>query len=254
MVWPLLISGCSTADLISEERMAGLKQLDSDITADHLRHDILKNIDPSNHYREGSSMDVVATDAWNSTIIRWLTPLDKNEQRFRAQLMLFHKGIEFTFLNGDQKDKTIGFDGRSYHYEGRRKIYEKSAAMSLYLGPLQRYLEWPRTLMSKKKLKLLGEKGVNNHSYWVVYATEGNTAELDQYDQFLIYINKNSNTIDYIEFTMRELMKSYVGVIHYKKHTRIQGILMPFWIGIADDLINPGFDHVFTIESIWFHH
>jgi hypothetical protein len=102
-------------------------------------------------------------------------------------------------------------------------------------------------------LTLLGEKDVNGHTYWVAYATEGNSTELDQQDQFLIYINKTSNTIDYIEFTMRKLMKSYVGVIHYQKYKRVQGILMPFWIGIADDLVNPGFDHVFTINSIRFH-
>ena len=252
MVWLMLTTGCSTADLTSEERLGGLKQIDSDLTADHLRPGILETIDPFNLYQEGSSMDVVATDAWNSTIIRWLTPLDQNEQHFRANLKLFHKGIEFTFLDGDQKGKTIGFDGESYHYEGGRKIYEKSAAVSLYLGPLQNYMEWHRTLMNKKKLTLLGEKDVNSRSYWVVYATEGNASELDQHDQFLIYINKNSNTIDYIEFTMRKLMKSYVGVVHYQQYRRVKGMLMPFWIGVADDLTSPGFDHVFTITSIRF--
>ena len=253
MVWLLSITGCSTADLISEERLSGLKQLDPEITTDYLCHDVIANIDPLKRYQESSSMEVIATDVWHSTIIRWLTPLDKNEQRFRAHLMLYHKDIEFTFLNGNQKDKTIGFDGQSYRYDGDRKVYEKSASISLYLGPLQNYLEWPRTLLDNSTMKLLGEKKVNGNLYWVFYATEGNTTELDQYDQFLIYINKHNKTVDYIEFTMRQLMASYVGVVHYKNYERVQGVLTPFWIGIADDLVDPGFDHVFKIESIRFY-
>lgn len=248
----LLITGCSTTNLLSQEHLAGLKPLDVETTTDQLRQDILAQIDPLNQYREAESMELVATDTWNSTVIRWLTPLDNNSQRFRAHLKLYHNGIDFTFLNGDQKGTTIGFDGQSYLYEGNRKTYEKSAAISLYLGPLQSYLEWHQTLIHNPTLKLLGKQELNNHSYWVAYAEYGDTSELEKHDQFLIYINTDTKRVDYIEFTLRKLMNSYRGVIHYKNFKRVRGILIPFWIGIANDLIHPDFDHSFALESIRF--
>ena len=88
--------------------------------------------------------------------------------------------------------------------------------------------------------------------YLISYVTEGPTQALDKYDQYLVYINTKSNRIDYIEFTMRKLMKSYKGVVHYQNYKMVQGILMPFWIGIADKLLHPHFDHYFVLESITF--
>ncbi len=93
---------------------------------------------------------------------------------------------------------------------------------------------------------------INNIPYWIVYTFEGSVEKLDQHDQYLIYINAQNNRIDYVEFTMRDLMKSYKGVVHYKNHKTVQGILMPFWIGIADSIFQPNFDHYFTVESIEF--
>ena len=95
-------------------------------------------------------------------------------------------------------------------------------------------------------------KEIKKIPYWVVYATEGPTKELDKYDQYLIYINTRSGRIDYIEFTMRKLMKSYKGAIHYQNYKMVQGVLMPFWIGIAGDITQPEFDHYFVVESIEF--
>ncbi|RJP78314.1 MAG: hypothetical protein C4522_12995 [Desulfobacteraceae bacterium] len=71
---------------------------------------------------------------------------------------------------------------------------------------------------------------------------------MDQHDQYLIYINAQNSRIDYVEFTMRDLMKSYKGVVHYKNHKTVQGILMPFWIGIAD-----GCEVIFWMRSFQFH-
>jgi len=250
----LVISSCSTANLISKETMVGLQPPETDMNVNQLRHDIATTIDPSGTYQTASSMEVVATDTWDSTIVRWLTPLDRNVQRFRAFLKLRHNGIEFTFLDGDQTGEIIGFDGQSYRYAGKRKQYEESAAISLYLDPLQRYLEWPCTLVNDPNLTLLGSRSINGTPYWIAYVTEGDTTRLDQHDQFLVYINKKRKTVDYIEFTMRKLMDSYRGVVHYKDFKEVQGVVMPFWIGIAGDLAEPDFDHFFTIESIQLHH
>lgn len=246
------LTHCSTANLNSNERRGRFKPVAEDVAIREMRQDVIRNIDPAQRYQKEATMRIIASDIWESTVIRWLTPLDENEQKFQAHLKLYHQGIEYTFLYGERKGRTIGFDGRSYQYDGTRKHYKESSKIALYLGPLQSYFEWHQTLLRNPTLETIGTKEINNINYLVLYATEGPTAELDEHDQYAIYVNTNSRRIDYIEFTMRKLMKSYTGVVHYRNHKRVQGILMPFWIGIADDLLQPAFDHYFVVESITF--
>jgi len=248
----LILTGCSTANLISEDRREEWTPLQSEKSIQQLQQEVLRQMDPFNRYQRGKIMRVTASDTWNSTLIRWMTPLDRDKQKFQARLSLYHQGIEYTFLNGEKKEQTIGFDGQSYEYVKTEKRYTESRGSSLYLGPLQSYLEWSQTLMRHPTQKLLGMREINNIPYWIVYTIEGSVEKLDQYDQYLIYINAQNNRIDYVEFTMRDLMKSYKGVVHYKNYKTVEGILMPFWIGIANGIFQPDFDHYFAVESIEF--
>lgn len=248
----LILTGCSAANLNSEDRKKELRPLAEKISIQQLRHEVLLDIDPRKLYQKGAKMKVNASDIWESSFIRWMTPLSENAQKFRASLSLYHQDIDYTFLNGQKKGQTIGFDGQSYEYIGTQKNYKDSTAISLYLESLQSYFEWNQTLLRKSTLTILGMKEIKKIPYWVVYATEGPTKELDKYDQYLIYINIRSGRIDYIEFTMRKLMKAYKGVIHYQNYKVVQGILMPFWIGVADSITQPEFDHYFVVESIEF--
>lgn len=246
----LFFAGCATENLISEDRQQEWASPESTITIQQLQQAVLRQIDPSERYRPGANMHVTAVDRWNATLIRLMTPLDRDNQRFEARLGLYHQGIEFTFLNGEKMGQTIGFDGQSYAYVATEKHYQERAGTALYLDPLQGYLEWSQTLIRKPALTLMGTRNINNTPYWVVYTTAEPLEKLDQNNQYLIYINKQNNRIDYVEFTLRELMKSYRGVIHYKNYEMVQGVLMPFWIGIADDLLQPDFDHYLIVESI----
>ncbi|ACN13266.1 hypothetical protein HRM2_01440 [Desulforapulum autotrophicum HRM2] len=249
----LILSGCSTANLNSPERRQDFKPLGGDVSIQQLQGEVLQTMDPLGRYQKHSAMEVTGTDVWESTIIRWLTPLDENTQQFHARLGLSRQQIEFTFLNGEKKGQTIGFDGKSYERTGTRKRHRKSASISLYLGPLQCYLEWHQTLMRHPALTLVGTTEINTIPYRVVYATQGPpTRDLAEYDQYLIYINTRTNRIDYVEFTLRKLSRSYRGVVHYRDYKQVQGMLMPFWIGIGSDLAGPDFDHYFVIDHIEF--
>jgi hypothetical protein len=132
----LFLNNCSTVNLNTEKRRQEFKPLAGELSIQQLRQEVFGNIDPSQLYKQGRTMCVTASDIWESTFIRWLAPLDENMQKFKAQLKLYHKGIEYTFLNRD--------------------------------------------------------------------------------------------------------------------HKMVQGILMPFWIGIADDLLQPKFDHYLVLETITF--
>ena len=133
----LFLTNCSTVNLISEERRQDFKPIAGKFSIQHMRREVFRNIDPSQRYQKGTTLRVTASDIWESTLIRSMTPLDENAQKFQAQLKLYHQGIEYMFLNGEKKGQTIGFDGRSYRYVGTEKAYEESSSIAFYLGPFR---------------------------------------------------------------------------------------------------------------------
>jgi hypothetical protein len=194
----------------------------------------------------------VGADIWNKPLLRWLTPLDENRQEFQAELNMYQKGIAFTFLNGRKKGQVIGFDGRSYLKAGGQIIYEERSSTALYLGPLQNYLEWHQTLIRNPTLEFAGVESIGGTKHWVLYASKGNTQHLAQHDQFLVYVNVDTKQVAFVEFTLRDLMKAYKGVVHYQDYRNVQGMLMPHWVGIAGTIIAPDYDHYLEVDHFVF--
>lgn len=248
----VLLTSCATADLASEERRHELKPVPSEVSLKEVTRSVLQNIDPGSNYQQGRILEVTGADVWESTVIRWLTPLDENTQRFEASLKLFGQGIEFTFRNGQSAGRTLGFDGQSYRVQGSEKTYERSSRVALYLGPLQNYLEWHQTLLRNPTLTLQGVRTIRGTDYLVLLATKGSIQDLDTHDQYLVYVNSRSRRVDYVEFTLRALMDSYSGVLHYRDFQRVQDILMPFRIDIGQGLTQPDVDHTIVLDSAAF--
>jgi hypothetical protein len=250
-----ILWGCAAIDLFPAKRQQELASQKDAITLQAIQAQVLLKIDPQGMYKAGKELRAKGADIWNKPYLRWLTPLDENRQLFQAELNLCHQGITFTFLNGRQNGQTIGFDGRSYALVNGRIVYEKRSSTALYLGPLQNYLEWHQTLIKNPTLQFAGVESIEGTDHWVLYAIEGNTQNtqhLAEYDQFLIYINVRTKQVAYVEFTLRELMKSYKGVVHYRDYRTVQGVRMPYWVGIADTILAPDFDHYIKIDQFVF--
>jgi hypothetical protein len=247
-----ILSGCSTIDIFPQERRQKLASTADAVTLQQIQMQVRRQIDPAGSYILGKVLRVVGRDIWNKTLFRWLTPLDENRQTFQAELNTFHQGIAFAFLNGRKKGQVIGFDGRSYSKANGQIIYEERSSTALYLGPLQSYLEWHQTLIRNPTLEFVGVESIGGTKHWVLYATEGNTQHLAEYDQFLIYVNGETKQVAFVEFTLRDLMKSYKGVVHYRDYHTAQGVSMPHWVGIASSIAAPDFDHYLEIDQFVF--
>jgi hypothetical protein len=248
----LILSGCSTIDIFPEERRQELASAADAVTLQEIQMQVIRQIDPSGSYIPGKLLRVVGADIWNKPLFRWLTPLDENRQIFQAKLNIYHQGIVFTFLNGSKKGQVIGFDGRSYSIADRQILYEERTSTALYLGPLQSYLEWHQTLIRNPTLEFAGVEFISGTKHWVLYATEGDTQHLAEYDQFLIYVNGETKQVAFVEFTLRELMKSYKGVVHYRDYRTVQGVRMPHFVGIAGTIEAPDYDHYLEIDQFVF--
>ena len=68
----------------------------------------------------------------------------------------------------------------------------------------------------------------------------------------MIYINKKTYHVDYIDFTLRSLFESYKGTLHYRDFRTVQGLVVPFFIGASDTIENKDFVHEFLFSEIQF--
>ena len=54
--------------------------------------------------------------------------------------------------------------------------------------------------------------------------SEDEMQQLGEYDQFLIYVNRQTEQIACVEFALRGLLASYKGGIHYIGDRAVQGL------------------------------
>lgn len=191
------------------------------------------------------------TDTWHSTLIRWLTPATERQQQFTAEFGPGGCDVRFRYRNGKRLNTLIGIDSNGTFVEdddGRR--YRSDKGKRLYLLPLRRYVEWPVSLANSPLLAYVGTRQVAGNLYDVIFAATGIPGDPSVHDHYRIYINRTTGVVDYIAFTLRELMPSYSGALHYRDYRAVNGRQLPFYIGVADTVDDDAFVHEFRFESI----
>jgi hypothetical protein len=249
----LFSMGCSLADLTTET----IRQAD---TRSELRDKAVvlfeKSLELRGGYSRYVSFDYVrlqGTDFWHSTLVRFFTPVTEQEQEFEAVISTTGNEIRFTFLNGAREGQSIGIeDGKTYKEINQEKKFVESSKIKLYLKPLADYFKWPYTLYDSPVLLYAGEKQVENESYHLLFVSSGGVVASPEHDQYMIFLNQRTHSVDYIDFTLRSLFNSYKGTLHYRDFGVVDGLKVPFLIGVSDGVNNQDFAHEFRFNEIRF--
>jgi hypothetical protein len=249
----VIAMGCSTSDLSTNK----LKNPD---TQPDLREKAItifeKSLNARGGYSTHRSFDSVrlkGTDLWHSSLVRFFTPVTEQEQKFEVVFATAGSKISYIFLNGTRKAQYIGVEnGKTYRVTEKEREFTDSSKIRLYLEPLRDYFQWPCKLFESPVLLYAGDENIENESYHLLFASSGGIAASPEHDQYVIYVNKNTYYIDYIDFTLRSLFESYKGTLHYRDFKTVQGLMVPFFIGVSDAVENKYFVHEFLFSEIQF--
>lgn len=249
----LALVGCKLADLQPETLKNAEEAAELNAKARQVYGAALEQMGGLERFKRYKTKTLTGIDQWNSAFVRWFTPATESEQRFSATLSRDKDEIVFRFLNGSRKDEIIGVEaGSTFEERDEKRIYGNAASIRLYLVPLRDYLEWPFTLFDSPVLLYGGSRTISDGAYDVVFASTGRVGPSKRHDQYLIYINRESGLVDYIEFTLRELMASYKGALHYDDFRQVEGLSIPFRIGVSGSVEDNDFVHVFYYEDMRF--
>lgn len=249
----VLTMGCSTADLSSDK----VKNPETQPT---LREKAIEVLEKSLNTRGGystyksyNSVRLKGTDLWHSSLVRFFTPVTEQEQKFEVVFSTSGREINYLFLNGKRKGQYIGIEkGKTYRAINQEKKFADSSKIRLYLEPLIHYFQWPYKLYESPILLYVGEEIIANETYHLLFASSRGVAASVEHDQYVIYINQKTHYVDYLDFTLRSLFESYKGTLHYRDLRNVQGLMVPFFIGVSDEVEDKDYVHEFYFSEIQF--
>ena len=249
----ILAVGCSTADLSTDKIKNSGDQPDLQEKALKIFEKSLKARGGYSPYKSFNSVRLKGTDLWHSSLVRFFTPATEQEQKFEVFISIAGSEIKYLFLNGKRKGQYIGVEnGKTYRIISGEREFAESSRIKLYLEPLKDYFQWPYKLYESPVLLYAGETNLENESYHLLFASSGGVAASPEHDQYVIYINKKTYYVDYIDFTLRSLFESYKGTLHFRDLRNVQGLMVPFFIGVSDESQNKDFVHEFHFSDIQF--
>ena len=248
-----LLSNCRLSDLRTENILSAENPSSLAASARKIYQHSLAERGGFAAFRTVRQKILIGTDKWHSTWVRWLTPVTEAQQQFQATFQTDPYELEYRFLNGKRQDEIIGVDlnGTYVLAEGKRQ-YEDSSRIRLYLQPLRDYFEWPFTLFESPVLLYGGKKNINGRPYELIFATTGEPSPSNDQDQFLLYINAQTGTVDYLEFTLRELASFYRGALHYREFKIVNGLTVPAVIAVCDTVEDETPVHTIELSDIRF--
>lgn len=242
------MQGCATVDIRSEQlQLSGL-----DKSRQERAQALIAQVKQDQFDRYNRLM-IEARDVWKTTFIRWLTPIPQSDQLLQLDFELKMDKAEMRYLNGKQKSQVLGiFEGQTYVLRGNEKIPKKNRKIELYLAPVRDYFIWPFTLMNSNILVYDGEDELNSRKYHKIFATNGTFEPQSNNDQFILWINQETMNIDYIEFTLRDLMKSYRGAVYYQDFRIVNDMFVAHRLQLLDSINQEQYSHEFIVTEMKF--
>ncbi|MCB9639911.1 MAG: hypothetical protein H6728_10890 [Myxococcales bacterium] len=196
------------------------------------------------------------TDTWYGFIgQKLMMPLEKTGQKMSLLLRPAEEDARLTFLDG-KKRKGLSWGLQqwvSYKVDQKGKIvWEKDEDVKFYVPTCRYFFYMPFYLAEAEKLTYAGEKELHGKKYDLVYATWKKWEPQYKIDQYLIWIRREDQRIQFVQFTVRDKINRITSPVSFSDFRKVDGLLIPFHLKILNQIGNPngGMVHDFKIESI----
>jgi len=181
-------------------------------------------------YKKLTTIEFDFKENWNGLMGTMMRPWPENNQKIRMKSLLrtFTSNIEF--LEGKGKGEIWGIQAWSTYKKNDKnsKIhFENDGTVEFFLPTAQYFTELPFRVTQADIIAYMGEKTVNNKKYRLVFATWGSVKPNKKFDQYVIYINKESSLIEKMTYTVRDMMGFMQATVHFDNYKSTQGVTMP---------------------------
>lgn len=190
-----------------------------------------QGLDKAKNYK---TYQVTATDHWNGFLGKVGNPWKFNADKMAVRFSVGDFDSQVEVLEGDQKGFTAGLQSWNY-YEKQNNSYQtdskQDAGVSFVLSAFHYFFELGSRLADAPFIRYAGTDKLGDKEMEKVFVSWGNEATVD-YDQYVVWIGKESGLIEAVTFTTRDNFKptpSFLyGSLQFDDFREVDGVLIPF--------------------------
>ncbi len=259
VVLGLVSSACANADLRTETLEAFGAQSSRDNAA---QARVVLEATAERHglkaWRQHSTAQMIMRDDWDSALASMLglQPWDEED----LVQMRYEPGsfdIRADFIDGPRTGEAMGLQswktyGRSTQEEPL--VFGEVAHADFILPAIVYLAELPFRILQAPVLAYHGQEEVDGRVYDVVMATWSSLEPSDQHDQYLMWIDADTDTLTMVDHTVREQGGFFSSRTIYGDYRDIQGVLVAHRLTIVDqgETSTEDYLHQINVESAAF--
>ena len=203
-----------------------------------------------------SNSEVVYTDQWIPVLIRAVyMPWYKDKQLVKQTWKHGTDNSRLIFLEEPNKGETWGLQNWAAYSiaVGKKKIaFEKDDPKNLkfWLPTMQYFFEAPFRLDEATVVAYAGERKVQEQTYDLVFASWGKAGPQNNIDQYIIWVNRKTGLMDYLQYTVREMGFFVTGTMRYRNLKKVNGLLYAHEFTVVDKVGGDDVLHQMIVKSI----
>ncbi|MFT4622396.1 MAG: hypothetical protein ACI8PZ_001052 [Myxococcota bacterium] len=181
---------------------------------------------------EHGTWEVVLEDRWSDDwLIQRRSPWPTGARWLRFQFVPGTTDGRVEFLDGPEQGTTWGLaGGRTYsRAPGAEPVWDQASAMASRLPTMQFLFEFPQRITEAPFIAHVGERQVSGRTAEAVFASWGSVAPDPHYDQFLVYVDAETDHILAIQYTVRKSGRRLLGHRFWSELQAVDGVVLPFF-------------------------
>ena len=151
-------------------------------------------------------------------------------QQLQMTCTLGTDNCKLNLLNGPNTDKIWNVENSEYYemVQGGEKGIKEDEKFMQKMVFKNYWFQFPFRIGEAPIISYAGEGTVKGESYDLVYATWGSEKANRQYDQYILYLDKETRLVEWLHFTIRDKLKFIHSTAQFTDFKTINGIVAPF--------------------------
>lgn len=181
-----------------------------------------------------TTYEIEGTDHWKGMLGKVGNPWSWNGDKMALRFSVGDFDGQVEVLEGDNKNFKAGIQSWDY-YENTEGTFNSNvtddAGIIFITAAFHYFVEIGNRLYTAPFIRYAGTSELRGKQMEKVFVSWGNEATKD-YDQYIVWIGKESGLIEALTFTTRDNFKPtpafLYGSLHFDDYTDVDGVLIPF--------------------------
>ena len=192
-------------------------------------------------------------DHWQGAMMRFaVMPWTESGLLMRSTMLRGSDASRLEFLEGEDAGTTWGIQNWITYRAagGGAPTFEDDDTIRFWLPTIQYFFEAPFRLREGGVIADAGPETVAGITYQRVFISWGTAEPQSQTDQYLAWIHPDSGRLEYLEYTVRDMMPGVVGCMHYRDYRQVEDLWIAMTMSVVEGPGGPDALHRYELEDV----